>query len=47
MTAFLSISPYTVTLAKKGGTPMVWHNGFCADLDDLIFDKDDGGPSER
>jgi len=43
----LVISPYTVTLAKKGGTSMAQHHDFCADLDDLIFDKDDGGPSER
>ena len=46
-TAFSAPFAYTVPLAKKGGTLMVWYNGFCADLDDLIFDKDDGGPSER
>ena len=47
LTTFLATAPYTVTLAKKGGFSIMWRNGFCADLDDLIFDKDDGGPSER
>ncbi len=30
------------------GVDRMWEtNDPCADLDDLIFDKDDGGPSER
>ena len=46
-TAFSAIGPYTVPLAKKGGNLMVLYCRFCTDLDDLIFDKEDGGPSER
>jgi hypothetical protein len=35
-----------VMLRREGR--MMWeYDGNCQDLDDLIFEKDDGGPSER
>ena len=33
--------------AQKGGESVIESNDPYADLDDLIFDEDDGGPSER
>ena len=45
---FLPCPAYTVRSdAWKGGTLMRETNDPFADLDDLIFDEDDGGPSER
>ena len=32
---------------RKGGTPMYKDSEGFEDLDDLIFDRNDGGPSER
>ena len=34
-------------LLQKGGDEMIESDDPHADLDDLIFDEDDGGPSER
>ena len=45
-TAFEERSRYTV-LRQKGGLVMKETNDPHADLDDLIFDENDGGPSER
>ena len=39
--------PYTVFSAPEGGVKMRECNDPNADLEDLIFDEDAGGPSER
>ena len=46
-TAFVAVSAYTVFLAWKGGACMKASKVAHLDLDDLIFDEEDGGPSER
>ncbi len=40
-------SVYTIPPKQKGGENMRESNDPSVDLDDLIFDEDDGGPSER
>ena len=42
-----SQSVYTIPSKQKGGDRMRECNDPQVDLDDLIFDEDDGGPSER
>ena len=45
---FLPVSAYTAkTAKKKGGLSMRQTDDPNADLEDLIFDEDAGGPSER
>ena len=44
---FLLSKAYTVRYHEKGGTIMHSSDDPRADLDDLIFEKGDGGPSER
>ena len=46
-TAFEATKAYTVSLVQKGGGPMLESNDPHIDLDDLIFEEGDGGPSER
>ena len=46
-TAFEAAKAYTVSLVQKGGGPMLESNDPHIDLDDLIFEEGDGGPSER
>ncbi len=38
---------YTDSPTRKGGESMRESNDPNMDIDDLIFDEDDGGPSER
>ena len=38
---------YTGCLVRKGGTTVREGSDPYVDLDDLIFDEEDGGPSER
>ena len=38
---------YTIPPKQKGGEKMRECSDPSVDLDDLIFDEDDGGPSER
>ena len=38
---------YTMQEREKGGGAMRESNDYTEDLDDLIFDEDDGHPSER
>jgi len=45
--AFALLTAYTVSSAEKGGIPMRQINDRYADVDDLIFEEEDGGPSER
>ena len=44
---FLPLMEYTAMESLERGNSMRESNDPRADLDDLIFDKDDGGPSER
>ena len=46
-TVFEKHRAYTVFSVLKGGEQMKECNDPYADLEDLIFDDDDGGPSER
>ena len=40
---FAARSAYTVSSVQRGGATMKQ----CVDIDDLIFEAEDGGPSER
>ena len=44
---FSAGSAYTGGYLRKGGKNMYSTGGPGADLDDLLFDEDSGGPSER
>ena len=44
---FLLYPEYTVLDCSQGGGEMCQNGDAGLDLDDLIFDENDGGPSER
>ena len=46
-TEFETLRCYTEALVWKGGTAVKEGSDPYVDLDDLIFDEEDGGPSER
>ena len=46
-TAFEPVNAYTVSLVLKGGMCMRETNDPNADLEDLIYEEGEGGPSER
>ena len=46
-TEFETLRCYTEALVWKGGTAVKEGSDPYVDLDDLIYDEEDGGPSER
>lgn len=46
-TAFEADRTYTVFSVQRGGERMKESTDPYADLEDLLFDEDEGGPSER